>query len=255
MLPRFIASRKIIPGSPVRHAESVYRVEEYYPRVAGAPRGVGYFLKQRRLFAVWVGYGLFHEAVEDADGDVEVRYRAVLVLAVDEFSDVWVVDVEYPHVRAAAHSALLDCFGRLVEEAHERYWARRASVGALDLRAFGTELREVEAGAAAALVYEHLLAQRFAYAFHGVLYTDDEAGRELPVRRGASRVHQRRAVGQETQRRHNLIELVCPFVLLSERALRRRDVRRDADEHLFRLFHGISVFVAPQVAVAQNILR
>ena len=238
-----------------RRVAAVDSVEEDYPRVAGAPRGVGDFLKQRRLFAVRVGDGLFHEAVEDADGDVEVRYRAVLVLAVDEFPDVGMVDVEYPHVRAAAHAALLDGLGRLVEEPHERDGAGGAAVGRVDLRALAAELREVEARAAAALVYEHLLAQRLAYAFHRVFDADDEAGRELSVRRGASRVHQRRAVRQEAQRRHNFVELVGPFILLRERALRRRDVLRDADEHLFGFFHGVSVLVAPQVTVAQNILR
>ena len=47
-----------------------------------------------------------HEVVGDRYRNVEVRDLVAFLLAVDEFQNVWMVDTEDPHVRAAARAAL-----------------------------------------------------------------------------------------------------------------------------------------------------
>ena len=60
-----------------------------------------------------------HELVASGHADVEVPDLAVVRLAPHEVQDIGVLDMENPHVRAPAGSALAYLFGGAVNDLHE----------------------------------------------------------------------------------------------------------------------------------------
>ena len=165
------------------------------------------------------------------------------------------VDVEDAHVGAAAHAALLDSLRGLVEEAHEGDGAGGAAVGAAHARSAAAELREVETGAAAALVDQHLFAQGLADAVHGILHADHEAGCQLSVGCLASGVHERGAVRHKEELGHDVVVFVGPLVLERRRLFRRGDMGGYAHEHLLRRLLWLTVGILPEITVSEDVLR
>ena len=125
-----------------------------------------------------VGVGVGMRSVI-SHGDQRVRLGFFFLLALDEFDDVGMIDVEDDHLgRAASLAAGLDDAGKSVESLHE---AERAAGGAAAGKSFrrSAQGRQIRAGAAAPLE-EHAFGlgesqDRVERIFHRV----DEAGRAL----------------------------------------------------------------------------
>ena len=120
--------------------------------------------------------------------------------------------------------------------------------------ALGTQAAEGEAGAAARLVDQRRVLDRVEDALHRVGDGEHEAGRELLERPAG--VAQRRRVGQEAQRGHQIVE-----ALLDRRDLRlrgavpllgQRDVVRDAPEELLRRLDDAAGAVLGQIAPLEH---
>ena len=118
-------------------------------------------------------------------------------------------DGEDAHVGAAAGAALLDRLGGGVEHFEERDGAGRHAHRGADAVAAGTQAGEGEAGAAAGLVDDGGLLDRFEDAGDAVRHRQDEAGGELLD--FAAGVHQRRRVGQEVEPLHEGEKTVFPL--------------------------------------------
>src|SRR4029079_10949646 len=107
------------------------------------------------------------------------RLALLARLAPDELVDVWMVDVEYDHLRRAARlAARLDRPRRRVGAAHERARARGvATLRELLLRR--AQARQVEARARAAAEDDPLASDPVEDRLHRVVDREDEAGRAL----------------------------------------------------------------------------
>ena len=76
----------------------------------------------------------------------------LIVLRVNEAQHVRMRDAHHAHVSATAHTALLHCVGRRVEDIHERHGAAGDSVSRTNHRTARTQLLKSEARAAAGLM-------------------------------------------------------------------------------------------------------
>ncbi len=121
------------------------------------------------------------------------------------------------HVRTPAAAALDDHFGRLVEDAHEGERAGGVAFGRAHEVAPGTQVGEIEAGAAAGLVDAGHVGQGLEDAFDGILHRQDEAGGELG--QAGAGVHQGGRIGHELAVPHHAVEGVFRFAGLQTRAI------------------------------------
>ena len=263
-------------GAEVRHRIVVVGlVDEEHPRLARLPGAVddlGPDLTRVQLADHLPRLGVQqvvhpvrvdrrHEGVGDRDRDVEVGDLGRVVLAGDELHDVRVVHPEDAHVGAAAGAALLDDVGRGVEQAHERHRPRGHAHRGADDVVLGTEPREAEPGAAAALVHQRHRAQRVvdpALAVRErVVDRQDEAGGELA--QGAAGVHEGRRVGHEQPLRHEPVERVRHLVHRAHRAHRDavaavglRDRPRHPPEEILRCLRRPAGVVLDEVALLEH---
>ena len=161
------------------------------------------------------------------------------------------VAVEDAHVGSSPHASLLYHVGGEVEESHEGDRAGRLAVGGFDGGSFGSEGREVEAGASSAFMDDGLFLEGLEDGLHGVLDADDVACGQLPVLAWSSCVHEGGAVGQEVKGRHYVVEspgVLKPFL----RTLRRCNSSSHTFQHLFRCFNDFTFLVFPEVTLPQN---
>jgi hypothetical protein len=150
-----------------------------------------------------------HEVLGDGDGDVEVGQRAHVRLEGDELLDVGVSHREDAHIGAAAGAALLDRLSGGVEHFEERDGAGGDTHRGTHAVPARTQAGEGEAGAAAGLVDDGGLLDRFEDAGDAVRHRKDEAGGELLD--FAAGVHQRWRVGQEVELLHEGEKTVFPL--------------------------------------------
>src|SRR5919112_3158851 len=198
-----------------------------------------------------------HELVGYGHGDVEVVDLVVVLLAGDELLYVGVVHPEDAHVRPTPGPALLDLVRRSVVDGHERDRTARHAHGRLHQVVLGTQTREAEARAAAALVDDRLVLEGVVDAVYGVLDRQHEArGKLLQL---PARVHEGRRVRHEPPAEHHLEEpllrlLVEPLGLLAlfETEFALRDVRRNPQEHLDGLLCRLALLVLFEVALPEN---
>ncbi len=87
---------------------------------------------------IGVGPEFLHPGVGHLDRDVVVRELIKVLLGVEEFQDVGMMDVHHAHVGPAAESALLDRVGGFAESAPERDWSAGGAAAGLDVVASGT---------------------------------------------------------------------------------------------------------------------
>ena len=64
-----------------------------------------------------------HKGIGDRHTDIEVGDFFLVGLAGDEFQNVRVIHAEDAHIRPAPRAALLDVFGGLIVDLHERHRA------------------------------------------------------------------------------------------------------------------------------------
>jgi hypothetical protein len=115
---------------------------------------------------------------------------------------------------------------------------------------------EGETGAAAALVDEGGVLDRLEDGLHGIAHGEDEAGGELAQL--AAGVHERRAVGEELQARHELVEGLLPLLDGGGgvvQALGLGDGARDAPEHLLRGLEHFAALALLEIAPLQHLQR
>ena len=194
-----------------------------------------------------------HEGFGEADGDVEVGEDGLIPLAHDEIHDIGMVDAQDPHVGAAPGAALLDRLGGGVEDLHEGEGAAGDAAGRLDDVVGGTDAREGEAGAAAALVDEGGLLDRFEDLFHRVADRQDEAGGELAE--FAAGIHQRRRIREEFEGGHQSVEFVGQSLGIDaglEAEFGAGNRFGDAAEHRRRGLDRLAVKVAFEVAAFED---
>ena len=194
----------------------------------------------------------FHEGVGDAHGKVEVRHAIIVGLAGDELLDVGVIDPKDPHIGSAPRAPLLDRFRRGIEDRHEGDRSAGDSLRGKDRVVFRAKTGEGKAGPAAALVDHGGVLDGFEDAVDGILHGEDEAGGKLP--QGASRVHERRRIGDEVEGRHEPVELgggVRDRIRAFELRVGLRDGVRHALEKIFGGFDGFVRLVFLQVAFFQ----
>ncbi len=114
-------------------------------------------------------------------GDERAGLLLFLRLALDEFENVRVPDLQRLHLGRATRLAAALHHGRdLIVDPHEREGAGRLAAAG-ELFAFRAERREVGAGAGAELEEHGLAAREFHDVFHVVFNALDEAGRALRI--------------------------------------------------------------------------
>ncbi len=239
-------------------------VDEDQARVADRPGRLDHHLKDRPGLArarglprpgidEVVGAALpdgLHEGVGGRNGDVEVRNAPAVELHLDEFLDVGMVDPEDAHVGPAPGPALLDRFGRGVDDLEEGDGAGGDALGLADEAPLGPEPAEVEARPSALLVDEGRVLDRLEDRVEGILDGQDEAGAEAHVPAGSG---QGRAVGQEIAGQHEPDEFVLVFLLGGLALLGGGDVAgHPAEEVLRRLIQDLPFFVAQEVTGLEN---
>ena len=144
----------------------------------------------------FVGLARGHELVRNADGNVKVGNVSFHGLALDEILNVRMVDAHDAHVSASARAALHDAPKHVVVRLHERNRAGRNAIGrAKDAGALWTQLGEIKSIAAARLLNQHGITQRFHDAFHAVFNGQHEAGGQLAQWR--ARTCPRRRIGKK----------------------------------------------------------
>jgi hypothetical protein len=120
--------------------------------VALAGAGGQVFVARLRLvhqFELAVGRQRAHEAVRDADRQVEIAESAI-VLGGDEVLDIGMVDAQHAHLGATAGAGRFDRLAGSVEYFHVRHRSRGARLRPLHLRAGRPDGAEVVAHATAA---------------------------------------------------------------------------------------------------------
>ena len=130
------------------------------------------------------------------------------LLARYETHNIGVVYVQYCHISAASHPALLDDIGSGIKGSHEGNRAAGNATGGAHSILLRPQPREGEPSAAAALMDKSGIFHRIEDRFHGILYRQNEAGRELPQLSAC--IHQRGGIGQKLQIGHYPIESLFP---------------------------------------------
>jgi len=164
-----------------------------------------------------------------------------------------VIDAQNAHVGAPARSALLDRFGRYVENTHEGDRpAGNAGGGQNDIIG-RTQARKGKSGSSAGFVDQRGELHGVKDLFHGIAHRQDKAGGQLS--QFTPGIHERRGIGQKFQLGHYSVEFfrdrgrILFFIKLP---VRGGDGIRHAPEHLNRSLQHLSLFVALQIAPLQN---
>ena len=154
-------------------------------------------------------------------------------------------------------SSLLDRLCSRIKNLHEGYGAGGDAHRRLHKVALRPQSGERKSSSSARLVDQSLLLQRLENTDEAVVHGEDETGREqLQLE---PRVHERRAVRQELEVRHDTVEPPCGLLDLglvcTINPLRLRQVPSDAPEELFRRFDYAALVVLLQVALLQDAAR
>ena len=192
-----------------------------------------------------------HELVGNPDGRVRGAGATVgvarVLTKVEEFGEV---EVPVLHVEAERAELLATSRNRTknrVDGVHERNRTGRHRVVRTDRRALSAKLRHREADSTRSLSEPHDVASGLGDVLDVVLHFENEAVRELRVRR--ARVDERRAGRQIFERRHLAVEPQCDLggVLLVE-----REPHSDAHPEVLGNLEGVAVAALDSVAVVER---
>ncbi|MBT9161673.1 MAG: hypothetical protein DDT27_00210 [Dehalococcoidia bacterium] len=132
----------------------------------------------------------------------------MILLARYKTHNIGMVYVQDRHIGAASHPALLDDIGGRIKGPHEGNRATGNATGGAHSILLRPQPREGKPGAAAALMDKSGIFDRIEDRFHGILYRQNEARRELPQL--SAGIHQRGRIGQKLQVGHYPIESLFP---------------------------------------------
>ncbi|MBT9166175.1 MAG: hypothetical protein DDT25_00850 [Chloroflexi bacterium] len=176
-----------------------------------------------------------------------------MLLARYKTHNIRMVYVQDRHISTASHPTLLDDIGGRIKDPHEGNRATGNATGGAYLILLRPQPREGEPGATAALVDKSGVFYRIEDRFHGILYRQNEACRELSQL--SVGIHQRGGIGQKLQIGHYPIEFLFPYLNICLRVvylLGRGNMVRHPAEQFLRRFYNLSIPILSEITSLQH---
>ena len=150
-----------------------------------------------------------HELVGSADRDIEVVDLTLDLLAIDEFENVGVVNIEHGHVRTVTLATL--CYEGRDRRQVSQHGDRPTgfAMSGPDAGVLRPEGCKGKAGATAIFLHHCGIVSGTHDPLHAVIEGEHETGRQRPCARAG--VHQRGRVWQILQAGHHLVEILFEF--------------------------------------------